>query len=70
MEGLVVRTAEAAVTGLMDEAGTEATRALSRDRLYGVGRRATVDGVPSGTIESLGAEGELSVNTRDRGDRR
>lgn len=34
-------------------------RALCERRLFGVGRRASVDGVPAGTIEGLGADGEL-----------
>lgn len=62
VEELAVGAAEEAVAALRDEAGTQDIRALCRRRLYGVGRKATVDGAPVGTIESLGDEGELWVN--------
>ncbi len=41
-----------------------ARTALSRCRavLYGIGRRAWIDGVPSGIIEGIGEEGELLVS--------
>jgi BirA family transcriptional regulator, biotin operon repressor / biotin---[acetyl-CoA-carboxylase] ligase len=61
-EELVVRAAEAAAASFDRESELDATRAMCRDRLYGVGRRATVDGVPVGTIAGLGDEGELWVN--------
>ncbi|MGD0249958.1 MAG: biotin--[acetyl-CoA-carboxylase] ligase [Thermoplasmata archaeon] len=63
VEALAVRAAETSVGALADEGGVEAVRTLCRSRLYGVGRRASVDGVPAGTIASLGAEGELWLNT-------
>jgi BirA family transcriptional regulator, biotin operon repressor / biotin---[acetyl-CoA-carboxylase] ligase len=64
VEVLVVRAAEAAAASLLaGDREVEATRALCRARLYGVGRRASVDGVPVGTIDSVGPEGELWVNT-------
>jgi BirA family transcriptional regulator, biotin operon repressor / biotin---[acetyl-CoA-carboxylase] ligase len=59
VEEVVVRRALEAAAGLWDPEGAEATRALCRRYLYGVGRRATVDGRELGTVAALGDEGEL-----------
>ena len=63
VEELVVRAANAAVASLGSAAGVRATRDRCQARLYGVGRRATVDGIPAGTIAALGADGELLLET-------
>jgi BirA family transcriptional regulator, biotin operon repressor / biotin---[acetyl-CoA-carboxylase] ligase len=63
VEERVVRASDSAIRSLEDEGGRRATRALCRDRLYGVGRPARIDGVLTGTIEALGADGELLLNT-------
>jgi BirA family transcriptional regulator, biotin operon repressor / biotin---[acetyl-CoA-carboxylase] ligase len=59
VETVVVRSALGASTGLQGREGVEATRKLCRERLFGVGRRAAVDGRDSGTIVGLGPDGEL-----------
>jgi BirA family transcriptional regulator, biotin operon repressor / biotin---[acetyl-CoA-carboxylase] ligase len=59
VEELVVRSAMRAAIGLRGPGGPEATRALCRRWLWGVGRRATVDGALRGTIVGIGDEGEL-----------
>jgi BirA family transcriptional regulator, biotin operon repressor / biotin---[acetyl-CoA-carboxylase] ligase len=59
VEETVVRSAMKAAIGLRGPGGVEATRALCRRWLYGVGRRVTVDGRDAGTIVGLGDEGEL-----------
>ncbi|MGI0129280.1 MAG: biotin--[acetyl-CoA-carboxylase] ligase [Thermoplasmata archaeon] len=64
VEALVVRSALRAAIGLRGPEGVEATRALCRRWLWGVGHRATVDGADAGTIVGLGDEGELLL---DRG---
>lgn len=67
VEELVVRAAESAAAGLGTAGGAERARGLVRRFLYGVGRPATVDGRPAGTIEALGEDGELWLSTpRDR----
>lgn len=62
VEALVVRSAMRASIGLQGTGGVEATRALCRRSLWGIGRRARVDGKESGTIVGLGDEGELLLD--------
>ena len=62
VEALVFRSAMRAAIGLQGAGGVEATRRLCRHWLYGVGRRATVDGRDAGTIVGLGDEGELLLD--------
>lgn len=64
VEGIVVRSAMRAAIGLRGPGGVEATRQLCRRWLYGVGRRARVDGHDAGTIAGLGDDGALLL---DRG---
>jgi BirA family transcriptional regulator, biotin operon repressor / biotin---[acetyl-CoA-carboxylase] ligase len=59
VEEIVVRRALEASARLRDAQGAEETRTLCRRLLYGVGRRATVDGRELGTVAALGDEGEL-----------
>lgn len=59
VEGIVVTQALAAASLLHDADGAKATRALCRRLLYGMGRRASVDGQAIGTVVALGDEGEL-----------
>jgi biotin-[acetyl-CoA-carboxylase] ligase BirA-like protein len=59
VEEIVVSRALVAAARLRDADGAEETRALCRRLLYGVGRRATVDGRALGTVATLGDEGEL-----------
>jgi BirA family transcriptional regulator, biotin operon repressor / biotin---[acetyl-CoA-carboxylase] ligase len=63
VEEATVRAAVSAAAALEDAGATEETRAMCRARLYGVGQRAVVDGVPRGTIASLGPDGELWLDT-------
>jgi len=62
VEALVVEGALRAAVDLRSRGGIEATRRLCRHWLYGVGRRATVDGRDAGTIVGLGEEGELLLD--------
>jgi BirA family transcriptional regulator, biotin operon repressor / biotin---[acetyl-CoA-carboxylase] ligase len=62
VEALVVQSAMRAAIELRAPGGIEATRRLCRHWLYGVGRRATVDGRDAGTIVGLGDEGELLLD--------
>ncbi|MGA8303124.1 MAG: biotin--[acetyl-CoA-carboxylase] ligase [Thermoplasmata archaeon] len=62
VETIVVRSALRAAIGLRGPGGVEATRRLCRRWLYGVGRRASVDGRPAGTIAGLGDDGELLLD--------
>jgi BirA family biotin operon repressor/biotin-[acetyl-CoA-carboxylase] ligase len=62
VEGIVVRSARVAAAALRTPEGVASTRALCRRLLYGVGRRATVDGRPAGRIAALGDEGELLLD--------
>jgi BirA family transcriptional regulator, biotin operon repressor / biotin---[acetyl-CoA-carboxylase] ligase len=62
VETVVVRSAMRAAIGLQGTGGAEATRKLCRRWLFGVGRRAVVDGQDSGTIVGLGEEGELLLD--------
>jgi BirA family transcriptional regulator, biotin operon repressor / biotin---[acetyl-CoA-carboxylase] ligase len=59
VESLVTEAALDAARALDSPAGTVATRELCRNLLYGVGRPATVDGRPAGTIATVGPDGEL-----------
>lgn len=59
VEAVAAASALAAAAGLRDDAGLTTTRALCERTLYGVGRSASVDGLPAGTIEGLGPDGEL-----------
>jgi len=59
VEEIVVAGALEAAAALNDLGGTEETRTLCRSLLYGVGRRASVDGQELGTVSALGDEGEL-----------
>lgn len=59
VEELVVRSAMRAAIGLRGAGGPEATRALCRRWLWGIGRRATLDGTDAGTIVGIGEDGEL-----------
>lgn len=63
VERIVVSSAMEAAEWLSSGAGIRRARTLCRQLLYGVGRSVTVDGRPSGTIASLGDEGELLVTT-------
>ena len=63
LEDAVVRTLESSAATLTNERATEDARARCRRELYGVGRRATVDGRPAGTITGLGDDGELILDT-------
>jgi BirA family transcriptional regulator, biotin operon repressor / biotin---[acetyl-CoA-carboxylase] ligase len=67
VEALAVRSAVAASDGLQVPGGPESTRALCHRWLWGLGRRASVDGGPAGTIVGIGEEGELLL---DRGGER
>jgi len=59
VEEIVVAGALAAAEALHDADGAEESLALCRAFLYGVGRRASVDGQELGTVAALGDEGEL-----------
>jgi BirA family biotin operon repressor/biotin-[acetyl-CoA-carboxylase] ligase len=63
VETMAVAAALGAAEWLANAEGASRARALCRELLYGVGRRASVDGRPAGTIESLGEDGELWVTT-------
>ena len=63
VEAQVVRAALGAVQDLSRPGGADRSRALCRTYLYGVGRPVRVDGVPAGTIEALGEDGELWLST-------
>ncbi len=67
VEELVVAAVVGTARSLGEADGVGRVRALTRAYLYGVGRRAVLDGRPVGTIAALGDEGELLVD-RD-GDR-
>jgi len=59
VEGLTVSEVGRVAEAIQDPVEAEELLTLCRARLYGVGRRASVDGRPVGTIEGLGEEGEL-----------
>ncbi|MFZ0699139.1 MAG: biotin--[acetyl-CoA-carboxylase] ligase [Thermoplasmata archaeon] len=62
VEEMVVDAALRSVRELDTDAGAEVALARCRADLYGVGRRAWVDGVPAGIIRGIGADGELFVS--------
>jgi BirA family transcriptional regulator, biotin operon repressor / biotin---[acetyl-CoA-carboxylase] ligase len=62
VEAIAVRAAESAVRGLRGRRAVDAPRRLCAEWLYGIGRRATVDGVTTGTIAGLGDSGELLLD--------
>jgi|GEM_PF-457385 len=59
---VVLRTAET----IRSSTGRDELRTLCRRKLWGVGRRASIDGHPAGTIVALGDDGELLVEDRGR----
>lgn len=61
VEQLVVAECLAAARATRIRDGVGEVRRRCRDRLWGIGRRASVDGAPVGTIVGLGEEGELWV---------
>lgn len=63
VEDRVVRAAVATVRALDAPGGVDGVRSLARSLLYGVGRRALVDGRPAGTIAALGDDGELLLDS-------
>jgi biotin-(acetyl-CoA carboxylase) ligase len=63
VEAMAVRAALGASEWLSSTGGVRQARDLCRRLLYGVGRRVSVDGEPSGTLSALGDEGELWVAT-------
>jgi biotin-(acetyl-CoA carboxylase) ligase len=67
VEELAALSATVAVEELDRPGGTERTLGACRAALYGVGKRALVDGIVRGTIRALGEEGELWIET-DRGE--
>ena len=66
IESWTVEAALRAVDRLRDPPAVERVVEECRSALFGVGRPAIVDGKPSGTIDTLGEEGEL-VLIRDGG---
>lgn len=63
VEEVVVEAVVATARALDEPGGASRVLSLARSRLYGVGRRAFVDGVASGTIAGLGEDGELLVDS-------
>jgi BirA family transcriptional regulator, biotin operon repressor / biotin---[acetyl-CoA-carboxylase] ligase len=63
VEELAVATMQAALADLSDPAGHARVLAECRSSLYGMGRRATVDGTLTGTIQALGEDGEIWLRT-------
>lgn len=59
VEATVVGASLRAAESLSGAAGTDEIRRACEARLFGRGRRATIDGRPAGTIVGLGPEGEL-----------
>jgi BirA family transcriptional regulator, biotin operon repressor / biotin---[acetyl-CoA-carboxylase] ligase len=64
VERIVVDTTLRTAASIRTAKGVADLRQACRDLLWGVGRRATIDGRPVGTIVSLGDEGELLVEHR------
>lgn len=62
VERRVVEAAAAAATTLRSPDGVATIRDRCRAVLFGVGRRATIDGATTGTIAGLGDEGELLLD--------
>jgi len=63
VEEVVVDSALRAARELSEPDGPLRARELGRAFLYGIGRSATVDGLPAGTIDALGEDGELWLTT-------
>lgn len=63
VEAVVVDAVVATARALDEPEGAGRVLSLARRSLYGVGRRAIVDGVATGTIAGLGEEGELLVDS-------
>lgn len=66
VERIVVEAALTAASSVRTATGLKEVRRLCRQRLWGVGRRAEVDGRPVGTIVALGDEGELWVEDQGK----
>lgn len=64
VEAMVVSEALGTVEGFRSPQGIHELRTLCRRLLWGIGRRATLDGRPVGTITTLGDEGELWVEEK------
>jgi BirA family transcriptional regulator, biotin operon repressor / biotin---[acetyl-CoA-carboxylase] ligase len=62
VEEIAVDAALRAAAELVTPAGRDRVLARCRARLYGVGRRATVDGSPSGIIRGLEDDGALRLD--------
>ena len=62
VEEVVVVAVESAVATLRAPDGVDRTRRRCREWLFGVGRRATVDGATTGTIAGVGDDGELLLD--------
>lgn len=67
VEAVVVDVALRTARSMRTPSGLNELRRVCRRRLFGVGRRASLDGRAAGTIVSVGDEGELWVE--DRGER-
>ena len=61
LEGLVVTAIDRAVRAVAHEPGRNRVLRLARESLYGLGRRASIDGQPVGVIRGLDDEGALLV---------
>jgi BirA family transcriptional regulator, biotin operon repressor / biotin---[acetyl-CoA-carboxylase] ligase len=61
VEAEVVAAVERAARGLGSEPGRNRLLHLCRESLYGIGRRALVDGRPAGIIRGINDDGSLSV---------
>lgn len=62
VEELVAETALASARALFAPDGVDTARRVCLERLYGAGRRATVDGRIEGRIAALGPDGELVLD--------
>jgi BirA family transcriptional regulator, biotin operon repressor / biotin---[acetyl-CoA-carboxylase] ligase len=67
VESLVVESIESALRALLAPSSVEGILKEIRQRLYGVGRRASVDGRSIGVIRSIDAEGALHLES-ERGE--
>jgi BirA family transcriptional regulator, biotin operon repressor / biotin---[acetyl-CoA-carboxylase] ligase len=63
LEALTVSEVRSVARALDDPVEAGAILALCRERLYGVGRGASVDGRPLGTIEAIADDGALCIRT-------
>jgi biotin-(acetyl-CoA carboxylase) ligase len=59
VESVVVRAVDRVLTMLGSETGRALLLDACRSALYGVGRRAVVDGRPAGVIRTIGDDGTL-----------